>query len=171
MPETGAPDRSVTWEAADKGAGCALGCIATLCLLLGMGMGLWSLAGGAWKVVLAVVLVGAGIGLAVFLRSPRRGRWEVTFDPDARTITLLSRVEGRESAQVIGYDEVARVELEEIQRDTSRDGVATFHRPVIVLTGGREPVPLDERLSVRDPEHAREVLDQMRALLRPERPS
>ena len=165
MSATGAPDRSVTWEAADKGASCALGCLAGMSLLLGLGFGLWFLGGGAWKLLVAALLIGAGFGLALFLRSPRRGRWEVTFDPDARTITLLSRVEGQESVRVIDYDDVAEVELEEIERTTSGGEVVAFQRPVIVLTGGREPVRLDERLSVCDPEHAREVLDQMRRLL------
>ncbi|MCD6361688.1 MAG: hypothetical protein J7M38_12610 [Armatimonadetes bacterium] len=165
MGESDMSDRSVTWEAADKGASCALGCVATSCLLLGLGFGLWYISGGVWKLVVAIPLLLAGMGLAMFLRSPRRGRWEVTFDPDARVITLLTRVEGREQVQVINYDDVAGIELEQIRRRMSDGEVTTFQRPVILLTGGREPVRLDERLSVRDPEHAREVLEQMRGLL------
>ncbi len=164
MAPSGPEAGPVTWEAADKGASCALGCLAGLCLLTGGALALWSLTGGIWKLILALPGLVAGAGLVAFLRSPWRGRWEVTFDPGERTITVLTRVHGRQTVQVIGFDEVAGIELEPIARRTSGGEIATFYRPVLQRKEGRAPLRLDERLSVRDAEHAREVLQQMRAL-------
>ena len=161
----GSQSRAVTYEAADKHASCALGCYATACFALGIGMGLWYLSGGIWKAIVAVLGLLSGIGLVLFLRSPARGKWEVTLDPDERVIRLLTRVRGVESLRAISYDDVSHIELEEIERETSDGESATFRRPVIYLTGGREPVRFDERLSVRSAARAQEVLEQMRRLM------
>ena len=155
----------VTYHAADRGATCSLGCIASLCFILGIGMGLWFIWGGIWKAIVAVSALLSGIGLVTFLRSPTRGRWEVTFDPEARVVRYCTRVRRRETTEKISYDEVDHIALAPIERETSRREVVTFQLPVIHLKGGREPIRFDERLSIRDPERAEEVLKEMNELL------
>ena len=164
MPTDERRPAPVTWEAADKGASCAMGCIASTCFALAVGMGLWWLSGGLWKAVVAVVAMLGGLGIMAFLRRPSRGKWEVTFDPGERVIRLLTRVNRRDEVREIGFDDVARIALEEIQRETSDGKLATFQRLVIHLEGG-DVVALDERLSVRDKTRAQETLAQMREMI------
>ncbi len=156
---------AVTWEAADKGASCALGCVAILLFTVALGCGLWFLSGGVWKIVLAAVCALGGIGLVVFIKSPSRGRWEVTIDPGERVIRLVTRVDRQTTVREIAFDNVQSIQLEEIEREASNGEVLTAHLPVIHLVGEAEPVRFDQRLSVRSASRAAEVLEQMRGLL------
>jgi len=165
MTDSGQQAREVTYHAADRGATCTLSCLAFSCLLLGIGMGLWFIAGGIWKMAVALLALAAGISLVAFVRSPMRGRWEVTFDLDAHVIRLYTRVHGKASTEEIGFDEVQRIGLTPIERDTSKGEAVTFQLPVIYLKGDREPIRFDERLSVRDPERAQQMLAEMNELL------
>lgn len=167
MPDESGKRKEVTYHAADRGASCALGCVAFLCFVVAVGMGLWFILGGAgtWKVVAGVLGLGAGFGLAAFLRSPRRGRWEVTFCPEERVIRFYTRVRAEVSTEEISYDEVERIGLTPIERETSGGDTVSFQLPVIYLKGGREPCRFDERLSIRDPKRAQEMLEEMKGLL------
>jgi len=167
VADSGQQAREVTYHAVDRGASCLLGCLALSCLLLGVGMGLWFVTGGMaiWKAAVAVLGVGAGISLVAFLRSPMRGRWEVTFDPEARIVRIYTRVRGKASTEEIGFDEIERIGLTPVERETSRGEMATSQLAVLYLKGGREPVRFDERLSISDPERAEEVLAEMNELL------
>ena len=168
--DSGHESREVTYHAADRGASCAVGCLAFLGFALAIGMGLWSVLEGmgTWKLVVGVVGLGSGVGLVAFLRSPRRGRWEVTFDPEARVIRFYTRVRGEVSAEEISYDEVERIGLTPVERETSAGDTVTFQFPVIHLRGGRDPLRFDERLSIRDPKRAQELLEEMKGLLGPD---
>jgi hypothetical protein len=170
MPEAGRQEREVTYHAADRGASCTLGCLILVCFLLGIGMGLWSISGGAgiWKTVVGALALLAGIGLITFLRSPVRGRWEVTFDVDERVIRFYSRVHRQASTEEISFDEVARIALTPIERETSGGEIVAFQLPVIYFKSGREPLRFDERLSIREPQRAEDVLREMNELLRSE---
>jgi len=132
--------REVTYHAADPGASCVLGCLASLGFALAIGMGLWFMLGGmqAWKVVVGVLGLGAGFGLAAFLRSPRRNSWEVTFDREERVIRFRARVGGEVTTGEISYDEVESIGLTPIQRETSEGEAVTFQLPVIYRKGGRD---------------------------------
>lgn len=156
--------RVVTWEAADRGASCCLGCWAWVMILGGAGLGVWYVTGGAWKLAIGLLLMAAGAGVLLFMRSSRRGRWEIRFDRDRREVTLFSRKGGEEITRVIAFDEIVAVQLEQIKRDVSTGGDVPHLRPVLYLRSG-EQVPLDERLSVKRPERADEVLRQMREIL------
>ncbi len=167
MADSGQQAREVTYHAADRGASCLLGCLALSCLVLGVGMGLWFATGGMaiWKAAVAVLGVGAGISLLAFLRSPMRGRWEVTFDPEARIVRIYARVRGNAITEEISFDEIERIGLTPVERETSQGEIADFQVPVLYLKGGRAPVRFDERLSISDPERAEEVLAEMNELL------
>ncbi len=163
MPEPG-EDPIVTYEAADRGATCCMGCWAWTMLLAGIGLGLWYITGGTWKLVAGGALIAAGVGLLLFMRSSRRGRWELTFDRDRREVIMRTRVQGTEVERMIPFHEIKSIELEEITRDVTTGDDVPFLRPVFHLNSG-ERLPVDPRLSVKDPERAREVADEMRGIL------
>ena len=158
-------DNVVTWEAADRGARCTLGCMVFALLAAGLGLGVWSFWGETWRAIAGAVLLLAGIGLLRWLRSPARGRWEISFDPDRRVVRLTAS-KGRESSErEFGFREIAAIELEEITRDVSTGENVPYLLPVFRLRSG-EVVRLSERMSIKDPERAREVVEQMRELIR-----
>lgn len=157
-------DNIVTWEAADRGARCALGCTVFALLIAGLGLGVWSLWGGAWKAVAGILLLLGGVGLLHWLRSPARGRWEISFDPDRKLVRLTSRKGSEASEREFGFREIAAIELEEIRRDVSTGKDVPYLLPVFHLRSG-EIVRLNERMSIKDPERAREVVEQMWALI------
>jgi hypothetical protein len=156
--------RIVTYEAADRGAVCCLGCQAWALILAGVALGVWYLfAGGLWRAVIALILLVGGIALARHL-SVGRNRWEVSFDRDRRIVTLLSAVSGEKHVREIPFDSIEDIALREITRDTSAGENLPHQLPVFRLISGEE-VALDERLSVRDPDRAAEVREEMRELL------
>lgn len=164
MMNRGSDEGVVTYEAADRGASCCLGCWAWLMILTGVGLGLWFIAGDAWKLIVGSVLVIAGIGVLLFMRSSRRGRWEIRLDRDRRELTLVSREHGEEVERVIAFDQIVAVELEPLTRDVSTGEGVRYLRPVFYLRSG-EQVPVDERLSIKRPDRAEEFARQMRDLL------
>lgn len=161
---TGPTQRVVTYEAADRGAVCCLGCQSWLFILAGIALAVWYLvAGDLWKIIIAAILVIGGISLSRFLKTGRN-RWEVSFDRDRRIVTLTSTVEGTTSLREIPFDKIEAVELREITRDDSTGAGVPYRLPVFRLASGEE-VALDERLSIKRSERAEEVADEMRALL------
>jgi len=164
--ETGGQEE-ITYHAADQFGSCALGCVVFSCFAVGAGMGLWYLLGvpSPWKLVVAVPALMSGIGLVVFLRSPKRGCWEVTFDPEARVVRLYARERGEVTTQEFGFDEIEGISLRPVERISSEGRAVTFQLPVLQLRGGRGLVRFPEKLSVRDPERAEQVLEEMKQLL------
>jgi hypothetical protein len=156
--------RVVTYEAADRGAVCCLGCQAWTLILGGLGFGVWYLlARDLWRVVIGGILLIGGIALIRHL-STGRNRWEVSFDRDRRVLTLLSQQQGTREVREIPFDAVEAVLLREITRDvTTGEGVP--HLLPVFHLGSGEKVALDERLSIKDPERGEEVAEEMRALL------
>jgi len=154
----------VTYEAADRGAVCALGCIGWLLILVGAGFGLWYIGGGLWKLVVGLPLLLGGLGMVWYLRSPLRRRWELSFDRtrEVAIIRTHSR-EGREERE-IPFADIEAIELAEIVRDVSEGENVPYLLPVFRLRGG-ETVRLDREMSVRDPERAEQVADEMRYLV------
>lgn len=157
-------DNVVTWEAADRGARCTLGCTVFLLLAAGLGLGVWSFWGGVWKPIVGAVLLLVGIGLLLWMRSPARGRWEISFDPDRKLVRLTSCKGSESSEREFDFREIAEIELEEIRRDVTTGENVPYLLPVFRLKNG-ETVRLNERMSIKDPERAREVVEQMRALI------
>ena len=157
-------DNMVTYEAADRGASCCLGCWATTMMIAGAGVLLWYVAGGSWKLIVGGVLILAGAGLFLFMRSSRRGRWEVTFDSDRREVLISSSSQGTYVERAIPFQEIVAVELEQITRDVSTGDDVAFLRPVLHLESG-EQVEFDERLSVKSPSRAEEVVEEMRNIV------
>ncbi len=64
----------------------------------------------------------------------------------------------------IPFAHISSVELREITRDVSTGSAVPYLLPVFRLEAGEE-VALDERLSIKDPERAEEVVAEMRGLL------
>lgn len=157
-------DQVVTWEAADHGARCAVGCTVVVLLLVGFGLGVWSLWGGFWWAIIGAAPLLAGVGLLLWIRSPARGRWEISFDLQRRIVRLTSSRGHESSVREFGFREVADIELEEIRRDVSTGENVPYLLPVFRLKSG-EVIRLDKRMSIKDPERAREVIEQMRALI------
>lgn len=156
--------RVVTYEAADRGAVCCLGCQGWVMIFGGMALGVWYWCrGGLWRLVVGLIVAIGGIALLRYLATGRN-RWEVSFDRDRRVVTLMSRVSGTIERREIPFDEIGAVVLQEIGRDVSTGESVVHHLPVLRLTSD-ERVPLDHRLSIKDPERAREVADEMRSLL------
>jgi hypothetical protein len=156
--------RVVTYEAADRGAVCCLGCQAWVLVLAGLGFGVWYLfAGELWRVVVGLILLVGGIALHRHLATGRN-RWEVSFDRDRRIVKLLSRESGTREVREIPFARIDDVILRDITRDVSSGENVPHKLPVLVLESG-EKVPLDTRLSIRDPERAVEVQEEMRALV------
>lgn len=156
--------RVVTYEAADRGAVCCLGCQAWVLVLGGIGFGVWYYyETDLWRGVIGAILLIGGIALHRYLATGRN-RWEVSFDRDRRVVTLLSQERGTRQVREIPFGDIEAVILRDITRDvTAGDGVA--HRlPVFRLKSG-EKVALDTRLSIKDPERAEEVAEEMRELL------
>lgn len=167
-PEDGdqADDRQnvVAYEAADRGAVCCLGCQAWSLILGGVGLAVWYLfAGELWRIIVGLILLIGGGALWRYL-AKGRNRWEVSFDRDRRVVTLLSQVAGDTESRDIPFDEIVAVELRTITRDVSTGDDVPHRVPVFVLSSG-ERVELNERLSIKDPERANEVADEMRGLL------
>ncbi len=156
--------RVVTYEAADRGAVCCLGCQAWALILGGIGFGVWAAFDAhLWRAVVGAILLIGGIALNRYLATGRN-RWEVSFDRDRRLVTLFSYEGGSREVREIPFDDIRAVLLRDITRDVT-DGENVPHRlPVLQLVSG-EKVPLDERLSIKDPERAEEVAEEMRALL------
>lgn len=156
--------RVVTYEAADRGAVCCLGCQAWALILGGVGFAVWYLlAGDLWRIIVGLILLIGGFALWRYL-SKGRNRWEVSFDRDRRVVTLLSRVAGETEQREIPFDEITAVELRTITRDVSTGEDVPHRLPVFVLASG-ERVALDERLSIKNTERADEVAGEMRTLL------
>ena len=157
--------RVITYEAADRGAVCCLGCQQWTLVLIGVALiGWYAYSRVLWALVVGIVLVLAGVGLGRVLRSSRRGRWEISFDRDRRIVTIVSQTRGGTTERVLPFDEIATVELEEIRRDVSTGDDVPYLRPVLHLTSG-EIVPLDERMSVKRPDRAQEIAEQMREII------
>ncbi|MEA3403267.1 MAG: hypothetical protein U9R79_18640 [Armatimonadota bacterium] len=159
-----ASENAVTWEAADRGASCTMGCFATLLLLIGLGALLWFFAGGAWKLIVSGVSLAAGVGLLLFMRSPMRGRWEITIDPEPEVVRIYGRRRGVVDEREIPFDQIEAIELREITRDVTIGENVPYQLPVFRLVDGEE-VALDERMSIRDPDRAEETLARMRKLV------
>ncbi|MFP4248290.1 MAG: hypothetical protein ACLFU7_01450 [Armatimonadota bacterium] len=160
----GTQKRIVTYEAADRGAVCCLGCQAWTLVLGGAGFGLWYLlAGELWRVVIGGILLIGGIALMRHL-STGRNRWEVSFDRERRVVSLLTQEGGTREVREIPFDEIGAVLLREITRDVTTGEDVPHLLPVFELQSGGK-VALDERLSIKDPERAEEVAEEMRALL------
>ncbi|MGC9318719.1 MAG: hypothetical protein ACP5KN_11880 [Armatimonadota bacterium] len=157
-------DAAVTWEAADRGASCTMGCFATLLLLLGLGSLLWYTTGGTWKLIVGGVSLAAGVGLVLFMRSRRRGRWEITIDPEPEVVRIFTREMGVENEREIPFAQIQEIELREIRRDVTIGENVPYQLPVFRLCDGEE-VALDERMSIRDPDRAEETLARMRKLV------
>jgi len=163
---SGADENVVTWEAADRGARCAMGCSIIVLLLVGVALVIaGALRGPSWWMVgVGGLCVLAGIGLLLFIRSPRRGRWEISFDGDRRVVRLVAS-EGRQvTEREFGFGEIRAIELEQITRDVSTGDNVPFLLPVFRLKNG-ETVRLHERMSIKRPERADEVIAQMRELV------
>ncbi len=158
------PERVVTYEAADRGAVCCLGCQAWTMILAGVAVGVWyAFSGDLWKIIAGLILIIGGIALSRYLATGRN-RWEVSFDRDRRIVALTSLVSGETQAREIPFGEIESVQMREITRDvTTAEGVP-YKLPILRLHSGEE-VALDERLSIKDPERAEEVLEEMRSLL------
>ena len=157
-------DRVVTYEAADRSAVCCLGCQAWTMVLAGVAGGVWyGFSGDLWKIIVGLILIIGGIALSRYL-STGRNRWEVSFDRDRRIVALISLVSDERQAREIAYSEIEAVELREITRDVTEGEDVPYRLPVFRLLSGEE-VALDERLSIKNPERADEVLAEMRALL------
>jgi len=157
-------DRVVTYEAADRGAVCCLGCQAWTMILAGVAVGVWyGFSGDLWKIIVGLILIIGGIALSRYLTTGRN-RWEVSFDRDRRIVALTSLVDGERQAREIPFGEIEAVELREITRDVTAGEGVLYRLPILRLLSGEE-VALDERLSIKDPERAEEVLEEMRALL------
>lgn len=155
----------VTWEAADRGATCALGCIAAILITGGVGVGIWgAITGGVWQVIVAALCLIGAAGVIWFVHSPRRGRWEVSFYPGRRVVEVYMRVEGEEHEREIPFDDIAEIRLEEITRDVTAGEDMPYLLPVFVLRNG-DQVALDRRMSVRDPERASEIVERMEKLV------
>ncbi|MGD9495148.1 MAG: hypothetical protein AB7Y46_02440 [Armatimonadota bacterium] len=158
-------DRTVTWEAADRGARCTLGCTALLLALLGVALAIWGGVRGAWwMALLAGLCVLGAVGLLSFLRSRALGRWEISFERERRVVRLYARERGEERVREFAFAEIAAIELERISRDVSAGEGVPYLLPVFRLKSG-ETVRLDTRMSIRDPKRAEEVVTQMRALV------
>ncbi len=155
--------RIVTYEAADRGAVCCLGCQAWVLVLAGVGFGIWYATDrDLWRIIVAGILLMGGLTLYLYLR--KRNRWEVTFDRDRQVVTLFSSVAGDVEKREIDFDRIEAVSLREITRDVTTGEDVPHQLPVFHLEAGEE-VPLDQRLSIKDSERAEEVADEMRALL------
>ncbi len=161
-----APDRVVTYEAVDRGARCALGCISLVLLLIGVTLAITGAmrGGNPWLIGLGVLAVLAGAGQLAFMNSPARGRWEISFDCDERVVRVFCREKGTETRQEFPFEDIAAIELERITRDDSTGDNVPYLLPVLHLKNG-EVVRLNERMSIKDPERAEEVVNQMRALV------
>ncbi len=160
----GTQKRIVTYEAADRGAVCCLGCQAWALILGGVGFGVWYLlAGELWRAVIGGVLLIGGIALIRHL-STGRNRWEVSFDRDRRVVSLLSQEGGTREVREIPFAAIEAVLLREITRDVTTGEDVPHLLPVFELRSG-EKVALDTRLSIKDPERAEEVAEEMRTLL------
>ncbi|MGI5819875.1 MAG: hypothetical protein ACOX9R_17465 [Armatimonadota bacterium] len=156
--------RVVTYEAADRGAVCCLGCQAWVMIFAGAGFGAWYLLqGDLWRIIVGLILFIGGTALARYVTAGRN-RWEVSFDRDRRVITLLTRIGGTTERREIPYEDVEAVVLQTITRDVTGGDDVPHHVPVFRLSSG-ERVVLDERLSIKDPDRAEEVLAEMRTLL------
>ncbi|HCA45854.1 MAG TPA: hypothetical protein DEP45_00470 [Armatimonadetes bacterium] len=154
----------VTYEAADRGAVCCLGCHAWLLILGGIGLVVWYLFGeGVWAAITGAILVVGGLALSRFLVRGR-SRWEVSFDRQRRVVTITSCVSRGTLVREIPFAQIVSIELREITRNVSTGSDVPYQLPVFRLTSGEE-VALDERLSVKDSERAGEVLEEMRRLL------
>lgn len=156
--------RVVTYEAADRGAVCCLGCQAWVLVLAGIGFGVWYyLEAQLWRgVVGAIFLIG---GIALYRHIVKgRNRWEVSFDRDLRVVTLFSQERGTRQVREIPFDNIEAVILRDITRDVTSGERVPHKLPVFRLNSG-EKVALDMRLSIKDPERAEEVAEEMRELL------
>lgn len=156
--------RVVTYEAADRGAVCCLGCQAWFLILAGIALGVWyAYTRELWQIITGLILLVGGLALQRYITSGRN-RWEVSFDRDRKVVTLLTQVKGTRERREIPFEEIAAVVLLEISRDVSTGDDVVHYLPVFRLNSG-ERVELDYRLSVKDPERAQEVLDEMQSLL------
>lgn len=155
--------RVVTYEAADRGAVCCLGCQAWVLILGGIGFGAWFyFEEGIWRVVIGAILVVGGFALHRYIAG--RNRWEVSFDRDRQVMTLLTQERGTREVREIPFGSIEGVMLQEITRDISDGENVSHHRPVFRLSSG-ERVAVDPRLSIKQPDRAQEVLEEMRELL------
>ncbi len=162
MSEAG--ENVVTWEAADRGARCAMGCSIAVLLLVGVVLAVLGLLRGPnwWTLGFGGLCGLAGIGLLLFMRSPRRGRWEISFDGDRRVVRLVASERGQVTEREFGFGEIRAIELEQITRDVST--AVPYLLPVFRLKSG-ETVRLYESMSIKSPERAEEVVAQMRELV------
>ena len=161
-----APQRPVvTYEAADRGAVCCLGCQAWLLVLGGIALVAWYFLRevGVWAPVVGAILVLGGLGLSRYL-ARGRNRWEVSFDRQRRVVTITSCVRRKTQTREIPFADISFIELREITRDVSTGSAVPYTLPAFRLVSGEE-VALDERLSIKDPERAEEVAAEMRGLL------
>lgn len=163
---SGAGENVVTWEATDRGARCAMGCSIMVLLLVGAVLAIvGALRGPSWWMVgFGGLCALAGIGLLLFMRSPRRGRWEISFDGDRRVVRLTARERGQVAEREFRFREIRAIELEQIARDDSTGKNVPYLLPVFRLNSG-EIVRLYERMSIKRPERAEEVVAQMRELV------
>lgn len=156
--------RVVTYEAADRGAVCCLGCQAWALILAGIGFGAWAFFDAQlWRAVIGAILLIGGIALNRYLATGRN-RWEVSFDRDRRLVTILSYEAGSREVREIPFEDIRAVLLRDITRDVTSGASVPHKLPVLQLVSG-DNVALDERLSIKDPERADEVAEEMRALL------
>ncbi len=166
MTPAGQADDVITYEAADRGANCAIGCTVVMLLALGPVLAIWGALRGLdwWMLGFGILSVLAGVGLLAFMRSARRGRWEISFDRDRRVVRLYAREGGQETAREFAFHEIAEIELEQITRDVSTGDDVPYLLPVFRLKGG-EAIRLHERMSIKNPERAEETVNGMRALV------
>ena len=156
--------RIVTYEAADRGAVCCLGCQAWLMILGGIALGVWYFYERDLRqaVVGAIVLIG-GIALRRYLATGR-SRWEVSFDRDRCVVTLVTQERGTREMREIPFDDIKAIIVRDITRDVTSGEDVPHKLPVLELRS-QEKVALDRRLSIKDPERAEEVAAEMRALV------
>lgn len=163
---SGADENVVTWEATDRGARCAMGCSIIVLMAVGLALAIVGVLRGPswWLIGLGGLCALAGVGLLLFVRSPRRGRWEISFDGDRRVVRLIASEGGRVTEREFRFSEIHAIELERITRDVSTGDNVPFLLPVFRLKSG-ETVRLYERMSIKDPDRAGEVVAQMRELV------
>ncbi len=159
-----APGDVVTWEATDRGANmCLFGCVPLGLFCVALGFGIWAIWGGWWKLIVVALAVAGIVGIVLFQRSPRRGRWEISFDPGAEVVRICRGRGSDETVQEIPFEKIEAIRLQAIHRDVTEGQGVEFFVPVFHLRGG-EQVRLDERMSIRNPDRAEEVVEQMREL-------
>jgi len=161
------PDQNVvTWEATDRGARCAMGCSIIALLLVGVALAIVGALRGPnwWTLGFGGLCALAGVGLLLFMRSPRRGRWEISFDGDRRVVRLVASERGQVTEREFGFGEIRAIELEQIARDVSTGDNVRYLLPVFCLKSG-ETVRLYEGMSIKSAERAEEVVAHMRELV------